>query len=438
MICFDKVHSVAIILEETRLSADELTDQSTFAGLGVDSLLSMVINSRFREELELDIEDENNSIFITYPTIGLFKEKMSGYEKVGPFETENKSLGVPDDSDVLIPTPTSTFQGSANVFASQLPQAKAEIIQVTSTPQAPATSIETPANTLFSKVLDITADETGVDIMDFRDECLLADIGVGSLLLMVIASRIREELDVEIDADNGFFITFPTVKHIRDYCTTIAPDNPNKNLDPASSLIREIPQNETQYESIISHSSNVDVFSLPDDSYDSAASSGLSDFNSDEACIKPESNKVTGSQRTHFTPCRPATSVIIQGFPKTASKTLFLIPDGGGFSSSYVPLPRLEKSDTAIIGLNSPYAREPGIMASVHINDLIKAYVTEIQRRQPKGPYHIGGWSSGGVDGIHRGAAPVTNWGGSRHSSYSRLTLTFKNGQIAATFLQIL
>jgi noranthrone synthase len=93
--------------------------------------------------------------------------------------------------------------------------------------------------------------------------------------------------------------------------------------------------------------------------------------------------------------CRPATSVILQGFPKTAQKTLFLLPDGGGSSSSYVPISRL-KVDVAIISLNCPYARDPWEMKCDY-NDLIDSYMTEIRCRQPHGPYHLGGWSSGGI-----------------------------------------
>jgi noranthrone synthase len=75
--------------------------------------------------------------------------------------------------------------------------------------------------------------------------------------------------------------------------------------------------------------------------------------------------------------------------------TLFLLPDGGGSSSSYVPLPRLN-ADCAVVGLNCPYARDAWNL-KCHHDDLIDAYVNEVRRRQPNGPYHLGGWSSGGI-----------------------------------------
>jgi noranthrone synthase len=74
---------------------------------------------------------------------------------------------------------------------------------------------------------------------------------------------------------------------------------------------------------------------------------------------------------------------------------LFMLPDGGGSASSYAPIPRL-KADVAIIGLNCPYARDPENMNCTH-TAMIESFCTEIRRRQPKGPYHLGGWSSGGA-----------------------------------------
>lgn len=72
-----------------------------------------------------------------------------------------------------------------------------------------------------------------------------------------------------------------------------------------------------------------------------------------------------------------------------------MFPDGGGSSSSYVSIPRLN-IDVAIIGLNSPYARDAWNM-KCNYHDLLDSYMTELRRRQPKGPYSLGGWSSGGV-----------------------------------------
>lgn len=91
----------------------------------------------------------------------------------------------------------------------------------------------------------------------------------------------------------------------------------------------------------------------------------------------------------------PASSILLQGNPKTASKALFLFPDGSGSATSYAPLSRID-SDVAVFGLNCPYMKNPQDM-KCSIEDVTPRYVEEIRRRQPTGPYYFGGWSAGGI-----------------------------------------
>lgn len=93
---------------------------------------------------------------------------------------------------------------------------------------------------------------------------------------------------------------------------------------------------------------------------------------------------------------RQATSVVLQGSPKTCSRTLFLLPDGSGSATSYASLPRIDK-DTCVIALNSPYIKDPSKLSHCSLGDLIEGYLNELRRRRPTGPYHLGGWSAGGI-----------------------------------------
>lgn len=61
-----------------------------------------------------------------------------------------------------------------------------------------------------------------------------------------------------------------------------------------------------------------------------------------------------------------------------------------------MPIPKLSTPSVAIVGLISPYARDLENM-NCTVTVLMESYVTEIRRRQKHGPYHLGGWSSGGV-----------------------------------------
>ncbi|KAL2173553.1 polyketide synthase [Thermothelomyces heterothallicus CBS 202.75] len=94
--------------------------------------------------------------------------------------------------------------------------------------------------------------------------------------------------------------------------------------------------------------------------------------------------------------CPPATSVLLQGNPSAATKTLWLFPDGSGLAISYLNIPDLA-DDVVVYGLNSPFVKNTDGMDRCRFEDLISAYLAELRRRQPRGPYLVGGWSAGGL-----------------------------------------
>ncbi|RAK87875.1 ketoacyl-synt-domain-containing protein [Aspergillus costaricaensis CBS 115574] len=62
---------IKIISRETKLNMSDLTADATFAQLGVDSLMSLVLSEKFRNELGIDVK---SSLFIECPTIGEVKK----------------------------------------------------------------------------------------------------------------------------------------------------------------------------------------------------------------------------------------------------------------------------------------------------------------------------------------------------------------------------
>lgn len=92
---------------------------------------------------------------------------------------------------------------------------------------------------------------------------------------------------------------------------------------------------------------------------------------------------------------RPATSILLSGSPKSASKTLFLFPDGSGSATSYALLPGISP-DVYVYGLNCLFMKTPADYTN-GIDGVSAQYLAEIKRRQPCGPYYLGGWSAGGV-----------------------------------------
>lgn len=59
--------AMALVAAETGLEASELKDDATFAEVGVDSLMSLVIAEKLREQLGIAV---SGSLFLEYPTVG--------------------------------------------------------------------------------------------------------------------------------------------------------------------------------------------------------------------------------------------------------------------------------------------------------------------------------------------------------------------------------
>ncbi|TPX22279.1 Type I Iterative Polyketide synthase (PKS), partial [Coccidioides immitis] len=355
-----------VIAEESGIAVDDLTDDSNFADIGVDSLLSMVIASRFRENLGLDL-DANFALFAECPTVKKLKEFIANF--LGePLETQASQLRDDNDERLQEIPPPDTKAMLDTSYSTPLEPIPAESSSsAPSTGHTSETLVEMPsfikeddsflgvrAGGICSAGLAIVSEESGIAISDLTDETNFADIGVDSLLSMVIGSRFREELGLDLGADFSIFVNCPTVKKLKVFLN--------------------------------SHDASSEDDGSSDDAFGSSTSVSSMEEYADTK--KAEFTQLLDDD------CRPATSVILQGIPKLARKTLFLLPDGSGSASSYVPIPKLNR-DVAIVGLNCPYVRDPENMNCTH-TALLSSYYNEIRRRQPKGPYHLGGWSAGG------------------------------------------
>ncbi|KAF2118833.1 putative polyketide synthase [Lophiotrema nucula] len=68
--------ALGLIAKEAGLEVSDLTDDAEFADLGVDSLMSLVISEKFREELSIQVA---GSLFLEYPSIGALRAWLEEY-----------------------------------------------------------------------------------------------------------------------------------------------------------------------------------------------------------------------------------------------------------------------------------------------------------------------------------------------------------------------
>lgn len=280
-----------------------------FVNHGIDSLLSLTICGKVRDELGLDV---SSALFLDYPTP---KELIAFF---GPAEQEDEG-----SSDLDTPTESESSNDDSGYKTD---------------------STDTEADDSVIEVIRTTiANEVGVPVGELTPTTAFAELGIDSLLSLTISGKLTESL--KIDLSTGIFMENDNLEALSKYLgLSQAPKpKPKSKKQPAAPIAPIQPQEPSQ---------------------------------------EPESSP-------------QATSNLLWGNPQTAEKIVFFFPAGSGSSSSYAPLQKLE-SGTAAYGLNCPWMKTPWDMPST-LAQMVSKYVEEIRRRQPVGPYYLGGWSAGGI-----------------------------------------
>lgn len=315
-----------IIASEVGIPVEELADGIDFANMGVDSLMSLSISGRVREDLEIDAP---SSLFVDYPTVGALRGHLSQYNTSQVVQV--------DDSEADYTSGTTTPYQDSDSGSSHDGSA--------ATPLSPPGSPGTPSDSesLSMIIRQTISEEMGVDIAELSAADDLSALGMDSLMSLSILGMLREKAGLSLPAD--FLVDNQTIKAIETALHIGRPPPKPKSVPKPVAPVMQAPKTRM-----------VKKISLPE---------------------------------------RFASSVLLQGSPKTAEKTFWLIPDGGGAPTSYIFLDEISPK-VAVWGLTSPYVKTPEEYMCGVVGIATK-FIQEIKRRQPKGPYHVGGWSAGGV-----------------------------------------
>ncbi|RYO94433.1 hypothetical protein DL766_002781 [Monosporascus sp. MC13-8B] len=369
----EKVLQVLQVLsEETGIPSVELTYESEFTELGVDSLVMLQIASRLNEKMIIDIEPSTLSSMATVKDLCQFVHPGDPVAEfpitVASEAGVSTSTEIPKDAPVekhmvdrMAPLPVKSG-------VKRLPQEHASALNA---PSGQEFGNSTPAydDELVEKALQIISEETGVAVGEFTEDTVFADMGVDSMLTLMIMARYREELELDVSAGVSMFTELPTVYDLKRFLgnSSDAPAPTAAIAPPSSSSSSSETGRSTEASSWVT---------TPD--------------------LKGESESSLAMQGTQTHVARAASSVILQGRPRNDPQTLILFPDGSGCAASYVAMAPV-RPGLAVIGLNCPYYRHPEEMEDVTLDALMRSYLNEVRRRQPTGPYNLGGWSSGGI-----------------------------------------
>ena len=318
-----------IIAEETEVDMSELVDGAAFENLGVDSLLSLTISAKFREDLDLEISP---NLFTDFPNVGAMKQFFSQYDGGAP------AAEAEDDSDSE--SEQSQDEQETSTPASSAPSENGEEFEAKK-------SATTATEGGVSVARQIVAQEMGVDISEVVDQASLSEMGMDSLMSLTILGALREATDIDLPSE--FLVTNDTIEDIENALG-----------------MRPKPKAKTE----------------------------VKESKSGKKQRQPELEKVN-AKLMDLSKYPSATSVLLQGNAKIATKKLFLFPDGSGSATSYISIPNISP-DLAVYGLNCPFMKNP-TQYTCGIEGVSAIYLAEMKRRQPQGPYVIGGWSAGGV-----------------------------------------
>ena len=266
-----------IIAAEVGIAVDELSKETSFAHLGVDSLLSLEILGKLREhQFELP-----PTIFLEHETYGSLRAYLTASNGISKSRSDNpKATGMSAFAARESPHTTPSKTASTGSVASS---------------ETDASEINRH-HEVEGTIREVIADEMGLSLNEFPLDAPLESLGMDSLMTSVITGSIREKIGLEVLPE-------------------LLADNPSVKL--------------------------------------------------------------------------------LQGSTYDSERKLFLFPDGSGSATSYSSLPTLLEG-LAVYGLSSPFLRCPQDW-KCGISGVARLYITEIKRRQPRGPYLVGGWSVGGI-----------------------------------------
>ncbi|KAM0245977.1 hypothetical protein ACHAQJ_010382 [Trichoderma viride] len=180
----DRMHAVLkIVAEEIGIPFASVQNDLVFVDYGVDSLLSLNISGRLREEVDLEID---SSVFETCATIADLISHLGLSSSSSDQSSEQSSV-----FESISPTSDSFGAMTSNA----------------TTPPSQSLRKSAPSS-LCKDVCAILADEIGISTSEITNNANLGELGMDSLMSLTVLGRLREELELELDDD--FFVTHPS------------------------------------------------------------------------------------------------------------------------------------------------------------------------------------------------------------------------------------
>jgi acyl carrier protein/nucleoside-diphosphate-sugar epimerase len=194
--------ALEIIAEESGLSLADLTESTVFADVGIDSLLNLTISARFKEEIDVDMDF--SALLQEYPTVVSLKDLLA--------EPETDTNGILSAAS----SKAETYPSSKRVANGHITNGNATNGHATNGHAAPPGEVAVAEKPDFQRALKIISEESGVATEELTADTNFTDAGIDSLLSLIIVSRFRNELDLEIQHES-LLMDYPSVADLKGY-----------------------------------------------------------------------------------------------------------------------------------------------------------------------------------------------------------------------------
>ncbi|KFZ02364.1 hypothetical protein V500_00253 [Pseudogymnoascus sp. VKM F-4518 (FW-2643)] len=164
--------------------------------------------------------------FRRYPRLLLSRffsppDKMAAFEVKPKGQAAASKTAVPSVDATKVTTPESYSRhepgiGSDNKQANPLPSNPPTLAPPATDAAAP-TIVESAAasNSTTAKAITLIANEAGLELSDMGDDALFVNLGIDSLMSLVIAEKLRSELDVKVSG--SLFLDYETIGDLRQW-----------------------------------------------------------------------------------------------------------------------------------------------------------------------------------------------------------------------------
>ncbi|SPO49180.1 related to Polyketide synthase [Moesziomyces antarcticus] len=327
----DEVHArvLGVLASELGIALEEMKPQVKFVDLGLDSLMSLVCISTL-ESLDLGFALPQS----------LFMECSSPHELLAWIREQIGDKGV----DTASPSVQCQQVVSAGNVPSGATLASQDDPMTISNDEREANGVPEPTSgnsaveETMATIISTIEKELGVAEGSIDEVANLADLGMDSLMSLLVLGNLSSELTIPLPS--SLFMDHTSLREIRRFLESdlgggpVAPDVESRSSLPADKT--------------------------------------------GESIAIPE----------------PKAPVLMRKRTGRGNSTpVFLLPDGSGMSTIYQFLPAIDRD---VYAINSPFLADASVWKG-GIAQIARYYLSSMRLVQPEGPYLVGGWSFGGM-----------------------------------------